>query len=336
MGTYYSQLNMDERNQIHRCSNEGLSLRAIARRLNRPPSAVSREVARNTTGKHYDAGRAHVAATARRRRGTVKLMAGSPLLNRVRVLLAGGWSPEQVAGRLRRMEPDDPAWHVSHETIYCALYALPRGELRSELIAQLRFAHKARLPRSRGKDRRGQLPNMTSIHLRPIEVAARIVPGHWEGDLIKGAGNRSAVGTLVERKSRYLIMTRLRDCSAEATLEAFTRKFRHVPSCVRKTLTYDQGKEMARHEILARRLKINVYFADPHSPWQRPTNENTNGLVRQYLPKGLDLSPISQGYLNAIARQLNDRPRKCLGFETPAEVFAREIMCLQSSVALQT
>jgi IS30 family transposase len=336
MGTYYSQLNMDERNQIHRCSNEGLSLRAIARRLNRPPSAVSREVARNTTGKHYDAGGAHVAAIARRRRGTVKLKAGSPLLNRVRALLAGGWSPEQVAGRLRRMEPDDPAWRVSHETIYCALYALPRGELRSELIAQLRFAHKARLPRSRGKDRRGQLPNMTSIHLRPIEVAARIVPGHWEGDLIKGAGNRSAVGTLVERKSRYLIMTKLRDCSAEATLEAFTRKFRHVPPGVRKTLTYDQGKEMARHEILARRLKINVYFADPHSPWQRPTNENTNGLVRQYLPKGLDLSPISQGYLNAIARQLNDRPRKCLGFETPAEVFAREIMCLQSSVALQT
>ena len=192
------------------------------------------------------------------------------------------------------------------------------------------------MPRTRGQDRRGQLPNMTSIHLRPIEVAARLIPGHWEGDLIKGAGNRSAVGTLVERKSRYLLMTKLRDCSAEATLEAFTRKFRHVPPCVRKTLTYDQGKEMARHELLAKRLKINVYFADPHSPWQRPTNENTNGLIREYLPKGLDLAPISQGYLNAIARQLNDRPRKCLGFETPAEVFAREIMSLQPSVALQT
>jgi IS30 family transposase len=273
---------------------------------------------------------------ARRVRGSIKLKPDSPLLNRVRGLMAMGWSPEQVAGRLRRMNPDEPACHVSHETIYCAIYALPRGELRRELIAQLRFAHKARMPRTRGKDRRGQLPNMTSIHLRPTEVAARLIPGHWEGDLIKGAGNRSAVGTLVERKSRYLLMTKLRDCSAQATLEAFTRKFRHVPACVRKTLTYDQGKEMARHETLAKRLKIDVYFADPHSPWQRPTNENTNGLIREYLPKGLDLSPISQGYLNAIARQLNDRPRKCLNFETPAEVFAREIMNLQPGVALQT
>lgn len=177
---------------------------------------------------------------------------------------------------------------------------------------------------------------MTSIHLRPIEVAARIVPGHWEGDLIKGAGNRSAVGTLVERKSRYLILAKLPDASADAVLESFTQRFRHVPACVRKTLTYDQGREMAKHEVLAKRLKIDVYFADPHSPWQRPTNENTNGLIRQYLPKGLDLSLFSQGYLNAIARELNDRPRKCLNFETPVEVFEREMRKLQPSGALQT
>ena len=162
------------------------------------------------------------------------------------------------------------------------------------------------------------------------------MPGHWEGDLIKGAGNRSAVGTLVERKSRYLIMVRLPDATADAVLDRFTQRFRHVPQCVRKSLTYDQGREMAKHETLAKRLKIDVYFADPHSPWQRPTNENTNGLIREYLPKGLDLSSFSQGYLNAIARKLNDRPRKCLDFETPAEVFAREIMSLQPSVALQT
>ena len=336
MGTHYSQLSMDERNQIHRCSNEGLSLRAIARRLNRPTSAVSREVARNTVGKSYDAARAERATLARRRRGTIKLKSGSVLLNRVRALMAEGWSPEQVAGRLRRMNPDDPALHVSHETIYCAIYAVPRGELRAELIAQLRFAHKARMPRARGQDRRGTLPNMTSIHQRPIEVAARLVPGHWEGDHIKGPGNRSSVGTLVERKSRYLMLVKLRDGSAEATLEGFTRKFRHVPLAMKKSLTYDQGREMARHEILAKRVKIDVYFADPHSPWQRPTNENTNGLIREYLPKGLDLAPISQGYLNAIARQLNNRPRKCLDFETPAEVFAREIMNFQPGVALQT
>ena len=336
MGRIYKHLSMEERDAIHRCRNEGLSSRAIARLLNRPASTVTRELARNTVGRRYDALRAGHQSQARRRRGSIKLKTDSKLFARVRALMAQGWSPEQIAGRLRRMHPDDSSFHVSHETIYCAIYALPRGELRKELIAQLRFAHKTRMPRARGQDRRGQLPNMTSIHLRPIEVAARLIPGHWEGDLIKGAGNRSAVGTLVERKSRYLIMARLPDSSAQSVLEAFTARFRHVPACVRKTLTYDQGKEMAKHEELARRLKIDVYFADPHSPWQRPTNENTNGLVREYLPKGLDLAPISQGYLNAIARQLNDRPRKCLQFETPAEVFAREIINIKSSVALQT
>ncbi len=239
MGNHYSQLSMDERNQIQRCINEGWSLRAIAVRLHRPPSAVSREVARNTVGKSYDALRAGHAALMRRRRGTIKLKTGSLLLNRVCALMAESWSPEQIAGRLRRMTPDDPSLHVSHETIYCAIYALPRGELRSELIAQLRFAHKARMPRTRGQDRRGTLPNMTSIHLRPIEVAARLVPGHWEGDHIKGPGNRSSVGTLVERKSRYLMLVKLRDGSAEATLEGFTRKFRHVPFAMKKSLTYD-------------------------------------------------------------------------------------------------
>lgn len=234
------------------------------------------------------------------------------------------------------MHPDEPPWQVSHETIYCALYALPRGALRKELIASLRKAHQRRRSRTRGADRRGILPNMTSIHGRPIEVAARQVPGHWEGDLIKGAGNRSAVGTLVERKSRYLLLAKMRDASAEATLKAFTQRFRHVPLCVRKTLTYDQGREMAQHETLAQRLQIQVFFADPHSPWQRPTNENTNGLIREYLPKGMDLSLISQGYLNAIARQLNNRPRRCLDYETPLEVFSREISNSTDGVALQT
>ena len=336
MGKHYSQLSMDERNQIHRFRNEGWSLRAIAQKLQRPTCTISREVARNTVGASYNATGAERATRARRRRGTVKLKAGSVLLNRVSELMAQRWSPEQIAGRLRRMNPDNSSLHVSHETIYCAIYAMPRGELRSTLIAQLRQAKKTRKPRARGQDRRGALPNMTSIHERPIEVAARQVPGHWEGDHIKGLGNRSAVGTLVERKSRYVVLVKLTDGSADATLEGFTRKFRHVPFCMKKSLTYDQGREMARHEILAKRVKIDVYFADPHSPWQRPTNENTNGLIREYLPKGLDLSQFSQGYLNAIARELNNRPRKCLDFETPAEVFAREIMNFERGVALQT
>ena len=177
---------------------------------------------------------------------------------------------------------------------------------------------------------------MRSIRERPIEACARLVPGHWEGDLIKGAANASVVGTLVERKSRYLILAKLRDASAAATLHAFTRRFRHVPPQLRKTLTYDQGREMAHHERLTRRLRIDVFFADPHSPWQRDTNENMNGFIREYLPKGTDLSRYSQGYLNAIARSLNNRPRKVLGFRTPAEVFTDEILQSASVVALQT
>jgi IS30 family transposase len=213
---------------------------------------------------------------------------------------------------------------------------LPRGELRKALIGELRRAHRERLSRARGTDRRGTIPNMRSIRERPIEACGRLVPGHWEGDLIKGARNASAVGTLVERKSRYLILAKLADASAHATLHAFSRRFRHVPPQMRKTLTYDQGREMAHHERLARRLKIGVFFADPHSPWQRGTNENMNGFIREYLPKGADLSRYSQGYLNAVARALNDRPRKVLGFKTPAQVFAEDILQSASTVALQT
>jgi IS30 family transposase len=336
MNTDYKHMATDERNEIQRGLNFGLSCRAIARQLNRAPSSITREIGRNApSARSYDAQRAVTLTRARCRRGARKLPPDSPLFACVCDLLGQSWSPQQIAGRLRHMRPDEPGWHLSHETIYCALYALPRGEWRRELIAQLRCAHKSRKSRSGGKDRRGSLPNMTSIHLRPVEVAARQVPGHWEGDLIKGAGNRSSVGTLVERKSRYVILAKMTDASAQATLEAFTRRFRHVPACVRKSLTYDQGREMAYHEPLAKHLKINVFFADPHSPWQRPTNENMNGLIREYLPKGLNLSQFSQGYLNAIADQLNNRPRRCLNYETPFEVYSREISNLQHGVALQ-
>lgn len=336
MGTHYTHLSMDERNAIHRGRLEGQSLRAIARTLGRPVSAVSREVERNGSGAGYDALSAQYRATERRRLGRRKLAPGTPLWRPVVMDLYRGWSPEPIAGRRRAMHPEEPNQWVSHETIYLALYALPQGELRKALLGQLRHSHTARRPRSRGQDRRGGLRNMTSIHDRPAAVATREVPGHWEGDLIKGAGNRSAVGTLVERTSCYVIMARMDGTGADAALDAFSRKFRRVPACVRKTLTYDQGKEMARHEELARRVSIQVYFADPHSPWQRPSNENANGLIREYLPKGMDLSQVSQAQLNAIAKRLNDRPRKVLGFKTPAEVFQREILNLINPVALQT
>jgi IS30 family transposase len=247
------------------------------------------------------------------------------------------WSPEQVAGMLKRMYPDDPDKHVSHETIYAHIYAYPRGELRTELIKLLRQSHKTRKPRARGNDRRGQLQDITPIAMRPKDVESRVIPGHWEGDLIKGKFNRSCVGTLVERTSRYLILVQLDDAKAPTVHQGFVREMKDVPETVRKSLTYDRGKEMALHKQVAGDLNLTVYFADPHAPWQRGSNENTNGLVRQYLPKGSDLSGHSQADLNAIAQSLNTRPRKKLGFFTPEEVYQANLSryTSQSIVALQ-
>ncbi|OGT89220.1 MAG: hypothetical protein A2514_09870 [Gammaproteobacteria bacterium RIFOXYD12_FULL_61_37] len=337
MGKNYQQLTTDERNFIQRGLNEGLKSSEIARRMGRNRSTVSRELSRGKQGTSYDAVTGAATARSRRRRGRRKLDEGSPLLSDVRrSLLLDGWSPEQIAGRLKQQHAPDKARQVSHETIYAYIYAQPRGELRRLLIGALRQSHKERLPRSRGKDRRGRLRDMVSIHERPEEVLGRQVAGHWEGDLIKGAGNQSAVGTLVERKSRYLLLVKLDGADAASVLEGFTRRMRTLPAATRKTLTYDQGKEMARHPELAQRLNIKVYFADPHSPWQRPTNENTNGLIREYLPKGMDLSDVSQRQLTQIATALNTRPRKCLNFLTPEEVMNQEISQLSCRVALQT
>jgi IS30 family transposase len=335
MGSRFNHLSVEERNGIQTGLNLGLSRRALARRLHRAPSTISRET-RRCRGPSYDAVRAAQQARGRCRRGARKLVPGSALQRVVHAGLGRGWSPEQIAGRLKQMHPEEAAERVSHETIYAYIYAQPRGELRKLLIGALRQAHKARLPRSRGRDRRGRLRDMVSIHDRPPEALGRQVAGHWEGDLLKGAGNASAVGTLVERKSRYVLLAKVDGVDAESVLEGFTRRLRTLPPGVRQTLTYDQGREMARHQELARRLNIRVYFADPHSPWQRPSNENANGLIRQYLPKGMDLSGVSQRRLTQIATALNTRPRKCLGFQTPDEVMSHDINQLNSRVALQT
>ena len=199
---------------------------------------------------------------------------------------------------------------------------LPRGELRAELLGCLRQRRSGRKRRSRSQDRRGQIVDITSLHRRPPEVEDRLIPGHWEGDLIKGAFNRSAVGTLVERSSRLVMLARMAGTTASAALEGFSRVLNGVPESMRKTLTYDQGKEMSEHKQLTERTGVAIYFADPHSPWQRGSNENTNGLLRQYLPKGTDLSGYNQDELNAIAWKLNTRPRKLHGFRTPLQVYA--------------
>ena len=331
----YTHLSADERETLSLGLAQGQSLRTMALVLGRAPSTVSRESARNARGHPYRAGLAQrlAAGRARQPRRMRKLL--DPWLwHYVQTHLRHGGSPEQIAGRLRHAYPDDMRKRLSAETIYAALYVLPRGILRSELLAALRQARKARRPRSRGTDRRGHIPNMTPMAMRPTEVAARIVPGHWEGDLLKGARNGSAVGTLVERTTRLVILARMEGTDAVSAREGFTKKLRHVPAPLRKTLTYDRGKEMAEHERLAQRLAIQIFFADPYSPWQRGTNENTNGLLRQYLPKGTDLSGYTQRELNAIAHRLNTRPRKCLNFATPLEVFTQ--LRHYSSVALGT
>ena len=329
----FKHIDAFERDTIQQQVSIGRSYRSIAAALGRSASAISREVARNRADPdRYEAIGAGRAARRRRRRGLVKLREGSLLRAHVVAHIRKGWSPQQISGTLADMQ--EAFGSVSHETIYQMIYVLPRGEIRRELIGFLRQGKKLRRPRGQGKDRRGGLVGMTSIHERPASVLTRELFGDWEGDLIKGAGNASAIGTLVERKSRFTVLVKMKDCGADAALGGFQRALNRVPQELRRSLAYDQGKEMARHAELSKNVKIKVYFCDPHSPWQRPTNENTNGLVRQYLPKGIDLSIYSRSDLEKIAQSLNKRPRACLGFKTPEDVFYNEIQ--RARVALQT
>jgi IS30 family transposase len=326
VGKQYSHLDSNERAVIMVRRRAGSSLRAIARRLDRDPSTISREVRRQPERRQlpYEATRAAAQAFARSRksRNPRKLKPGGALFETVANHLRQGWSPLQIAGRLRRMHPKDASRSVAHETVYVALYALPRGELRRELLACLRQGHQQRRPRGRGADRRkDRIAEELRIAARPEDVEERRIPGHWEGDLIKGAHNRSAVGTLVERSTRLVMIAQMDRADALGAQQGFERLFEQVPPNLRKSMTYDRGSEMARHEELTRTTGVKVYFADPYSPWQRGSNENTNGLIRQYLPKGTDLSGHSQDDLDAIAHLLNTRPRKVLDFQTPREVF---------------
>ncbi len=264
------------------------------------------------------------SALARMARCPSRLAQDGPLWGHVERLLRELHSPEQIAGILQRMNPDDSSLQVSHETLYTALYAMPRGTLRSELIACLRQARKSRRPRARGEDRRGTIPNMVSIHLRPPEIEARVIPGHWEGDLIKGACNASSIGTLLERTTLFVTLVKMDNATADTAATAFGTVLNRIDAQKRLSMTYDQGREMTHHARLSEITGVAVYFADPHSPWQRGINENTNGLLRQYFPKGNDLSGFSQAKLDAVAWQLNTRPRKSLDFRCPAELFMPE------------
>jgi len=296
--------------------------------LSRPASTISRELRRNSCvslGYTSDSARALHACRRSAARPAAKLDVSSVGWSVVLTLLDWKWSPQQIAATLKRVFPDEPERHVSHETIYTAIYAQPRGELRRQLVACLRQGRSTRLPRTRGTDRRGQIPDMVSIHVRPPEIEDRVMPGHWEGDFIKGAGNQSSVGVLVERSSRLVLLAKMADATAASALAGFSAKLNSIAEPMRQSLTYDQGKELSRHKDLTARTGVAVYFCDPHSPWQRGTCENTNGLLRQYLPKGTDLSVFSQDDLDGIADSLNSRPRATHNWLTPLEVFAQTL-----------
>lgn len=322
----YRQLQPIERMRIEIWKSENVSAQEMGRRLGRSTSTITREVKRNTCqANDYQAHGAQWRHSCRRTaaKPKPKLHPDGVLWGVVCELLRWKWSPQEIAATLKRAYPQQSQHHVSHETIYTAIYAYPKGELRKELIACLRQNRTKRMPRSRGQDRRGRIAEMVSIHVRPPEVDDRIMPGHWEGDLIKGSGNKSAVAVLVERVSRAVMLAKMPDASAASALQAFTDKLQSLQEPLRQTLTYDQGREMSRHAELTEATGVRVYFCDPHSPWQRGTCENTNGLLRQYLPKGTDLSVYSQEELDAIADSLNTRPRQTLGWMTPLQILAQ-------------
>lgn len=318
--------------------DQGPSLHAIGRRLGRSPSTLSREVGRSAGPVYW----AHAAAAGyrlRRQRSVRarRLVEGTRLFQLVNdQLVYERWSPRQIAARLRVMPPDNPSQWISHEAIDAAIYAHPRGGLKKALVQALRPGKPGCGTPRTSAAKRSWVPEELRIVHRPEAVEQRLVPGHWEGDPIKGAFNGSCTGTMVERKTRFVVLCKMNDGTAEAALEGFTCQMDKLPAFLRERLTYDRGMELTCHEELMRRLKIIVWFADPHAPWQRGSNENTNGLLRQFLPKGVDLSQASQEYLNQVAKLMNGRPRKTLGWKTSAEAIEEEILQFKSPVALDS
>jgi IS30 family transposase len=315
-----------EREEIAVGLAEKLPLGQIAARLapGRSASTVSREVRRNSVRGVYRAHLAQRSAEERSRRPkAAKLAAGGELREWVGGKLELNWSPEQVSAALKAEFPGRPEMRVSAETIYQSIYVQGRGALRKDLAARLRTGRALRRPRRKEDERRGKIPGMVMISERPAEAADRAVPGHWEGDLIAGRGGKSAVGTLVERSTRFVLLLHLPGGhGADQVAEAMSREMAGLPGALRRSLAWDQGKEMAGHARITVATGMPVYFCDPHSPWQRGSNENTNGLLRQYFPKGTDLSVHSREHLQAVAGELNGRPRKTLGWATPAGALA--------------
>jgi len=330
-------LDREERYELARLLEAGWSRRQIAARMGRHPSTIGRELDRNAdprTGA-YQPERAHRLAWERQRRPKPSKLSGNPVLRaEVQQMLRRRYSPEQASGRLTVLHPDDPAMRVSHETIYQSIYVYPRGGLKRELAASLRSGRGTRRRRGR-REMRGKIIGAVPIGQRPPEVAGRLVPGHHEGDLVMGsAASNSAVGTIVERTTGWLTLLHLPDGhTADAVADAVIARMTVLPGWFARTLTWDRGTEMARHARVAGATGISVYFADPHAPWQRGSNENLNGLLREYLPKGTDLSACTPAQLQEIEDELNDRPRKRFGYHTPREQLAKLLQDQEQTVA---
>lgn len=320
-------LTLNEREEISRGIAADWTIRQIACRIRRAPSTVSREIQRNGGLRGYRAGRAETAAWVRARRPKLCKLARYARLRRiVAQKLRLAWSPEQITGWLQRSYPEDESLHVSHETIYRSLFVQSRGVLKKELMKHLRsrrLMRHGKTSTTKGQ-RRGQIVDAVSIRERPASVEDRAIPGHWEGDLIAGSGN-SHIATLVERQSRFVMLVKLDGRDSWTVAAALITQVKRLPVELRKSLTWDRGFEMAQHKQITIATDLKLYFCDPQSPWQRGTNENTNGLLRQYLPKRTDLAVYSQAELNRIAKQLNQRPRKTLGFQTPADKLQESV-----------
>lgn len=320
----FKHLSLRERETISRGISQGLSCNEIAKGMGRSGSTISRDMKKNKMTRetywaidadfHYDC-RSEIPKRPK------KIENNSKLKSYIHSHLKMRWSPQQIANRLKEAYPFDMSMRASHETIYTYLYCLPRGELRKELMGHLRRERTERRKRGNVHKMRRMIPDMVSISERPPEIADRVIPGHWEGDLIVGKGHKSAIGTLVERTTRTVILVPLKKKDAFSVRKAFEKEVLKLPSQMKQSLTYDRGMEMFQHKLFTEHTKMKVYFADPYSPWQRGTNENTNGLVRQYFPKSTDLSLISRKEIKRVQRQLNGRPRKVLSYKTPYESF---------------
>lgn len=323
MGTYH-HLSFEEREKLVVLFAKGCGLRKAARALGRHHSTIVRELDRircNTFEYSSIEAQKRARKFRRKPRRPRKIETNERLKRYIHAKLKLRWSPEQIAKTLRRQYPGNTAMHASHETIYTYIYILPRGELRKELLSYLRQDRATRQRRYRGTEKRGRIPNMISIHERPEGVEKRTVPGHWESDLLIGKDHASAIGTLVERTTRATILVPLKAKDAPTVRKAFAKAVKRLPREMAKSVTHDRGSEMSEHELFTKDTEVQVYFADPQSPWQRGTNENTNGLIRQFFPKGTDFNAVSRKELKRVQKLLNERPRKVLDWKTPKEVF---------------